>query len=188
MYTKAGLNVTESCTVQVVLQPIYHAFVVWDSSLHLLATLASTTDEAWYWPYVLHSGSFCIADLQVEITVVTAHCLHVREQCSSWNVTVDKAYVHHMRILHHEYRDVRVSQSVIELTVVLESFTQMCRVTILPFRLWSLVTWMSNSSEFPYSIERRGPNLRQLSTQTMVAYQHHWNIPEMFWNQVKGIY
>ena len=78
-----------------------------------------------------------------------------------------------MRILHHEYHDIRVSQTVIELTVVLESFTQMCRVTILPFRLWSLVTWMSTSSEFPYSIERHGPNLRELSMQTMVAYQHH---------------
>ena len=64
----------------------------------------------------------------------------------------------------HEYRDIRVSQSVIDLTVVLESFTQMCRSTILPLKLWSLVTWTSNSSEFPYSIEQHGPNSRQLGT------------------------
>ena len=49
-----------------------------------------------------------------------------------------------------EYCDIRVSQIVINLTVVLESFNQMCRSTILPLKLWSLVTWTSNSSEFPY--------------------------------------
>lgn len=50
----------------------------------------------------------------------------------------------------HEYCDIRVSQSAIDLTVVLESFTQMCRSTTLPLKLWSLVTWTSKSSEFPY--------------------------------------
>ena len=114
MHTKAGLNVTESCTVQVVLQPIYHAGLIGCICLCCVRQQSpfsghsSTTDEAWYWPkHVLHSGWFCIANLQVEITVVTAHCLHVREQCSSWNVTVDTAYIHHMRILHHEYHDIR---------------------------------------------------------------------------------